>query len=57
MCLCCVVKQGELNMAMLEMFIQGLLKDKGTDLYRYKGVLAVKGSNKKVRDDDSVERG
>jgi len=39
--------QGELNFHQLKMWIRGLLKTKANDLFRYKGVLAVKGSEEK----------
>jgi G3E family GTPase len=39
--------QGELNYHQLQMWIRGLLTTKANDLFRYKGVLAVKGSKMK----------
>lgn len=39
--------EGDMNMAAVEMYIQELLKTKGTDLFRYKGVLSIKGLNQK----------
>lgn len=36
-----------MNMAGLEEWITTLMKDKGTDLFRYKGVLACKGLDAK----------
>jgi len=39
--------QGELNFQHLKFWIRGLLKTKANDLFRYKGVLAVKGSEEK----------
>eukprot|EP00929_Paragymnodinium_shiwhaense_P115431 TRINITY_DN842_c0_g1_i3.p1 TRINITY_DN842_c0_g1~~TRINITY_DN842_c0_g1_i3.p1 ORF type:complete len:454 (+),score=93.23 TRINITY_DN842_c0_g1_i3:71-1363(+) len=38
---------GELNYQQLYMWIRSLMKTKAADLFRYKGVLAVKGSNTK----------
>ena len=38
---------GEMNMGALEHWISVMLKEKGTDLFRYKGVLAVKGVDAK----------
>jgi len=39
--------EGELNYQQLRMWIRNLLKTKADDLFRYKGVLAVKGSEEK----------
>ena len=39
--------EGELNVNKLENWIGGLMRDKAQDLFRYKGVLAVKGMNEK----------
>ncbi len=39
--------EGDMNMAAVEMYIQELLKTKGTDLFRYKGVLSIKGLDQK----------
>merc|ERR1711939_260372 len=39
--------QANVNMAILESWIQRLIGQDGANLYRYKGVLAVKGMNKK----------
>jgi G3E family GTPase len=39
--------EGEMNMGQLELWLSRLLKDKGTELFRYKGVLAVKGVSTK----------
>lgn len=38
---------GDLNLGQLEDWISDLLKTKGTQLFRYKGVLAVKGYDTK----------
>ena len=39
--------EGELNVNKLERWIGGLMRDKAEDLFRYKGVLAVKGMDEK----------
>ena len=39
--------EGELNVNKLQRWIGNLMQDKGEDLFRYKGVLAVKGTNEK----------
>ena len=39
--------EGELNVNKLERWIGDLMRDKGEDLFRYKGVLAVKGMEQK----------
>ena len=39
--------EGELNVNKLERWIGGLMRDKSEDLFRYKGVLAVKGMDEK----------
>ena len=39
--------EGELNVNKLERWIGTIMRDKGEDLFRYKGVLAVKGMDKK----------
>ena len=39
--------EGELNVNKLEKWIGGLMRDKSEDLFRYKGVLAVKGMDEK----------
>lgn len=39
--------EGELNVNKLERWIGELMRDKGEDLFRYKGVLAVKGMDQK----------
>lgn len=39
--------EGEMNLGKLQNWISELLRTKGTDLYRYKGVLAIKGIDKK----------
>lgn len=39
--------EGELNVNKLENWIGGLMRDKAQDLFRYKGVLAVKGMDEK----------
>jgi G3E family GTPase len=39
--------EGELNVNKLENWIGGLMRDKAEDLFRYKGVLAVKGMDEK----------
>ena len=39
--------EGELNVNKLERWIGGLMREKAEDLFRYKGVLAVKGMNEK----------
>merc|ERR1719331_2227953 len=39
--------EGELNMGMLQEWIGELMRTKGTDLFRYKGILAVKGMEQK----------
>lgn len=39
--------EGEVNVNRLQSFIQTLLTDKGNDLFRYKGLLAVKGMDHK----------
>jgi G3E family GTPase len=39
--------EGELNVNKLERWIGTLMRDKGEDLFRYKGVLAVKGMDQK----------
>lgn len=39
--------EGEVNVRKIQTFISNLLETKGNDLYRYKGVLAVKGMDKK----------
>ena len=39
--------EGELNVNKLERWIGSLMRDKGEDLFRYKGVLAVKGMDQK----------
>lgn len=39
--------EGELNVNKLNVWIGKLMRDKGEDIFRYKGVLAVKGMNEK----------
>ena len=39
--------EGELNVSKLEKWIGGLMRNKAEDLFRYKGVLAVKGMDEK----------
>ena len=39
--------EGELNVNKLNVWIGNLMRDKGEDLFRYKGVLAVKGMDEK----------
>ena len=39
--------EGEVNMLLLESWIQRIIQDGGADLYRYKGVIAVKGMDRK----------
>lgn len=39
--------QGDMNLTLLEDWIMDLLQLKGNDLYRYKGILAIKGMSKK----------
>ena len=39
--------EGEVNMMMLENWIQRLITEDGANLYRYKGVIAVKGMDRK----------
>ncbi|CAK9082191.1 COBW domain-containing protein 2 (Cobalamin synthase W domain-containing protein 2) [Durusdinium trenchii] len=39
--------EGELNVNMLQSWISDIIQNKGTDLFRYKGVLAVKGMDQK----------
>jgi G3E family GTPase len=39
--------EGAISMIMLQEFISELMKTKGVDLFRYKGILDIKGSNKK----------
>jgi len=39
--------EGELNIEMLSRWIQRLITEDGANLYRYKGVIAVKGKNEK----------
>lgn len=41
--------EGELLVVGLEMWIEDLMRTKGADLFRYKGVLAVKGEKDKYR--------
>merc|ERR1719375_1262104 len=40
---CSASFDGELNMGLLQQWIGGLLRTRGPDLFRYKGILAVKG--------------
>jgi len=40
-------KDGEIEMRALQQFIQGLLKTKLKDLYRYKGIYAIRGNPRK----------
>jgi len=42
-----VKTEGEVNLQMLQRWISRLIKEDGADLYRYKGVIAVKGMPKK----------
>lgn len=42
-----VKTEGEVNMNLLTSWIQRLITDDGANLYRYKGVIAVKGKDKK----------
>jgi G3E family GTPase len=44
---CSSTFEGELNLGMLRQWIGELIRTKGTDLFRYKGILAVKGFDKK----------
>jgi len=44
---CSVKFEGELNVNKMEAWISELMQTKGTDLFRYKGVLAVKGMQQK----------
>jgi G3E family GTPase len=39
--------EGAISMIMLQEFISELMQTKGVDLFRYKGILDIKGSNKK----------
>lgn len=39
--------EGDMNMAAVEMYVQELLRTRGPDLFRYKGVLSVKGLDQK----------
>lgn len=39
--------EGEINVNLLEQWIQRLIADDGANLYRYKGIMAVKGNEKK----------
>jgi G3E family GTPase len=45
---CSATFEGELNMGLLQNFIDQLVREKGTDLFRYKGILAVKGFDQKM---------
>jgi hypothetical protein len=40
-----IEREGVCNMDMLQQWLGGLLREKGADLFRSKGVLAVQGSN------------
>mmetsp|Transcript_24179 Transcript_24179/g.35877 ORF Transcript_24179/g.35877 Transcript_24179/m.35877 type:complete len:400 (-) Transcript_24179:38-1237(-) len=40
--------EGDVNISMLSTWISSLLRDKGEILYRYKGIIAVKGKNEKL---------
>ena len=42
-----ITREGLCDMASLQKWLQGLLRDKGADLFRSKGVLAVEGSDDK----------
>jgi hypothetical protein len=42
-----IMREGLCDMDKLQQWLQGLLRDKGADLFRSKGVLAVEGSNDK----------
>jgi G3E family GTPase len=44
---CSSTFEGELNMGLLQNWIGELMRTKGTDLFRYKGILAVKGMDQK----------
>jgi G3E family GTPase len=39
--------EGGISMMLLQEFISELMQTKGVDLFRYKGILDIKGSNKK----------
>jgi G3E family GTPase len=44
---CSATFEGELNMGMLQEWLSFLMQTKGADLFRYKGILAVKGFDEK----------
>ena len=44
---CSATFDGELNMGLLQQWVGELLRTKGPDLFRYKGILAVKGMDAK----------